>query len=261
MQHGVEQWHVYLKPTRPELETNLALNTDRRSYLLELHSYADTYMAAVEWHYPEDEIARLQSQADELATEQRNPAPVAASMRSTSITRFRSSKARPRGPPYRSSTTGGRSSAFPRRCSLREAPALFVLRDKETQLVNYRVQNDFYVVDRLFDARSCALAEPTAKRSCASSEPIRVGVRRDHRRAHREPHLGCPRQSAHLHVTDGTSAPSRASRARSHPQEGSRRRARRRPRRHAHRLAHRRPPACLQSPGAQEGGERDPPRL
>ena len=44
MERGVEQWHVYLKPTRPELETNLAINTDRRSYLLELHSYADTYI-------------------------------------------------------------------------------------------------------------------------------------------------------------------------------------------------------------------------
>jgi type IV secretion system protein VirB9 len=42
MQGGVEQWHVYIKPTRPELATNLAINTDRRSYMLELHSYADT---------------------------------------------------------------------------------------------------------------------------------------------------------------------------------------------------------------------------
>jgi type IV secretion system protein VirB9 len=35
---------------------------------------------------------------------------------------------------------------------VREAPALFVLRNKETQLVNYRVKNDFYVVDRLIDS-------------------------------------------------------------------------------------------------------------
>jgi type IV secretion system protein VirB9 len=35
---------------------------------------------------------------------------------------------------------------------VREAPALFVLRNKETQLVNYRVKNDFYVVDRLLDS-------------------------------------------------------------------------------------------------------------
>ena len=75
MQSGVEQWHVYLKPTRPDLETNLAINTDRRSYLLELHSYADTYMAAIVWHYPEDELARLQAQAAELAGQQKNAEP------------------------------------------------------------------------------------------------------------------------------------------------------------------------------------------
>src|SRR6202142_276482 len=60
MQNGVEQWHVYLKPTRPDLATNLAINTDRRSYLLELHSYADTFMAAIVWHYPDEDAARLQ---------------------------------------------------------------------------------------------------------------------------------------------------------------------------------------------------------
>jgi len=34
----------------------------------------------------------------------------------------------------------------------REAPALFVLSStNETQLVNYRVKNDYYIVDRLAD--------------------------------------------------------------------------------------------------------------
>ena len=34
----------------------------------------------------------------------------------------------------------------------REAPALFVLSSTdETQLVNYRVKNDYYIVDRLVD--------------------------------------------------------------------------------------------------------------
>jgi type IV secretion system protein VirB9 len=41
---------------------------------------------------------------------------------------------------------------FPPAMLVREAPALFVLRDNETQLVNYRVKGDLYVVDRLIDA-------------------------------------------------------------------------------------------------------------
>ena len=67
---GTEQQHIYIKPTRPDLDTTLAINTDRRSYILELHSYDDTYMAAVAWRYPQDEIAQLETtlvQQQELA--------------------------------------------------------------------------------------------------------------------------------------------------------------------------------------------------
>ena len=38
---GIDQEHLYIKPTRPDLDTTLCINTDRRSYILELHSYED----------------------------------------------------------------------------------------------------------------------------------------------------------------------------------------------------------------------------
>jgi type IV secretion system protein TrbG len=38
---GAEQQHIYIKPTRPDLETTLCINTDKRSYILELHSFED----------------------------------------------------------------------------------------------------------------------------------------------------------------------------------------------------------------------------
>ncbi len=58
---GVEQQHIYIKPTRPDLETTLCINTDQRSYILELHSYEDAWMAAVAWRYPQEEIAQLEA--------------------------------------------------------------------------------------------------------------------------------------------------------------------------------------------------------
>src|SRR5262249_25973017 len=51
LEKGVEATHLYIKPSRPDLETNLIINTDRRTYLLELHSYEATYMASVHWVY------------------------------------------------------------------------------------------------------------------------------------------------------------------------------------------------------------------
>lgn len=153
LDHGVEQWHVYLKPTRPDLQTNLAINTDRRTYLLELHSYPDTYMAAVMWHYPQDEMARLQAQAADATRQERT----STSLVSLEALNFGYSvqvvRGSPAWTPVQVFDDGRRTFIrFPPAMRVREAPALFVLRDDQTQLVNYRMRGDFYVVDRLVDS-------------------------------------------------------------------------------------------------------------
>ena len=160
MAGGVEQSHVYLKPTRPDLETNLAINTDRRSYLLELHSYADTYMAAIVWRYPDDELAKLQAQASEVAGLQKNAVPVVGIDALNFGYTIQVVKGAPAWTPVQVFDDGRRTFVrFPSAMVLREAPALFVLRDAETQLVNYRVKNDTYVIDRLIDAAELRLGQ------------------------------------------------------------------------------------------------------
>jgi type IV secretion system protein VirB9 len=153
MQGGLEQQHIYLKPTRAELDTNLAINTDRRSYLLELHSYADTYMAAVQWRYPQEEIARLATEASEAARQEQNAAPIVSLDGLCFDYTIHVESGQPRWTPVQVFDDGRRTFIrFPQAMLVREAPALFVLRDKQTQLVNYRMRGDFYVVDRLIDS-------------------------------------------------------------------------------------------------------------
>jgi P-type conjugative transfer protein TrbG len=153
MDHGIEQSHVYLKPTRPDLETNLAINTDRRSYLLELHSYADTYMAAVVWRYPEDELARLAAQSSELAVAEKSSAPVVSLDQLNFAYTIEVVKGSPVWTPLQCFDDGRKTFLrFPPAMLVREAPALFVLRDSQTQLVNYRVKGDIYVIDRLIES-------------------------------------------------------------------------------------------------------------
>ena len=48
---AAKQVHILVKPTRPDLVTNLVINTDRRTYHLELRSAEKTYMASVSWAY------------------------------------------------------------------------------------------------------------------------------------------------------------------------------------------------------------------
>ena len=54
--------HILVKPTRPDLVTNLVINTDRRTYHLELRSAEKTYMASVSWAYPQDQLIALRRQ-------------------------------------------------------------------------------------------------------------------------------------------------------------------------------------------------------
>ena len=46
--------HILVKPTRASIETNLVVNTDRRTYLIELRSRERPYMPSVAWYYPEN---------------------------------------------------------------------------------------------------------------------------------------------------------------------------------------------------------------
>jgi|HubBroStandDraft_1064217.scaffolds.fasta_scaffold06638_5 type IV secretion system protein TrbG len=151
--HGQDEQHVYIKPTRPELETNVAINTDRRTYFLELHSYPDAYMAAVAWHYPEDDLARLQAQADAALLQERSAASVVSLEALNFNYTIRVVRGAPVWTPVQAFDDGRRTFIrLPQAMLVREAPVLFVLREGETQLVNYRVKGDTYVVDRLIDS-------------------------------------------------------------------------------------------------------------
>jgi type IV secretion system protein VirB9 len=159
---GTEQVHIYIKPTRPDLHTTLAVNTDRRSYLLELASYDDTYMAGVAWRYPQDELAQL-----EATTEQQQA--LAANTTATGISidklNFHYGVAvisgRPEWVPEQVFDDGHKTFVrFPLAMLDREAPALFVVSTAgDTQMVNYRVKNDTYVVDRLFEVAELRLGQ------------------------------------------------------------------------------------------------------
>ena len=50
--------NILVKPTRIGLKTNLVVTTNRRTYLLELSSTPQAWMASVSWDYPRDLVPR-----------------------------------------------------------------------------------------------------------------------------------------------------------------------------------------------------------
>jgi type IV secretion system protein VirB9 len=152
----VQQVHVLVKPFAPNLKTNLVIATDRRSYHVQMESTAKTFMAAISWTYPQDQLTILRRKNAEAEA----AAPVASDV-SLEHLRFRytiSGDSPPWKPARAFDDTRKVYIEFPRRIDQGEAPPLFIVgADGGSELVNYRVRGNYYIVDRLFAAAELRL--------------------------------------------------------------------------------------------------------
>jgi type IV secretion system protein VirB9 len=156
--------HILVKPTRPDVITNLVINTDRRTYHMELRSTERTYMASVSWIYPQDQLIALRRR-NALADA---AIPVEANLDVDAI-RFRYA-IEGDNPPWRPlhAFDDGKKVyiEFPRGISQGEMPPLFIIgpEGKTSELVNYRVRGNHMIVDRLFAAAELRLGDRGSER-------------------------------------------------------------------------------------------------
>ena len=141
--------HIMVKPTRPAIETNLVVNTDRRTYLIELRSREKPYMPSVAWFYPEDRSGRSKALP---------PTPVIPEVEQR---RYRY-VIEGDSPPWRpvNAYDDGRKVyiEFSPGIGQGEMPPLFVIgQDGKPELVNYRAYKNVLIVDRLFAAAELRL--------------------------------------------------------------------------------------------------------
>jgi len=141
--------HILIKPTRPGLATNLVINTDRRTYHVELRSTPDTYMASVSWTYPQDALIALATRARE-ATAVAPPVP-AVDIGALNF-RYRIEGDRVPWRPLRAFDDGRQVFIeLPDNIGQGDLPPLFIAGARgEGELVNYRVRGRYIVIDRLF---------------------------------------------------------------------------------------------------------------
>lgn len=150
--------HVLVKPFAPGQATNMVITTDRRAYHLALESTDRTAMAAVSWTYPQDRLLALQRQNQQAETAK----PVAAGIDLANLHfRYAITGDSPPWRPLRAWDDGSKVYIeFPGRLDQGEAPPLFVVGPLgDSQLVNYRVSGNHYIVDRLFAAAELRLGE------------------------------------------------------------------------------------------------------
>jgi len=148
--------HILVKPTRPDLSTNLVINTDRRTYHLELRSDEKTYMASVSWAYPQDQLIALRQQ--DMAADA--AAPIATGVDIDALNfRYRIEGDNTAWRPLRAFDDGRQVFIeFPSGIGQGEMPPLWVIgADGGAELVNYRVRGNHMIVDRLFAAAELRL--------------------------------------------------------------------------------------------------------
>jgi type IV secretion system protein TrbG len=141
--------HVLVKPSRSDLHTNLVVNTDRRTYHLELTATPETWLASVSWSYPEQELAHLR----ERSARAESSAPIADGIVLEHLKfRYEVTGDQASWRPLRAFDDGEKVYIqFPPGIAEGEMPPLFVVGPVgDTQLVNYRVRAPYYIVDRLF---------------------------------------------------------------------------------------------------------------
>jgi P-type conjugative transfer protein TrbG len=153
--------NILVKPTRVGLKTNLVITTNRRTYLLELSSTPQAWMASASWDYPKDRMLALQKQAQQAQA----AAPVDSGLSLEQIKfRYAISGDSPPWKPLRAFDDGERVYIqFPAGIMQGELPPLFVIGQQgDGQLVNYRFRSPYYVVDRLFGAAELRLGADKA---------------------------------------------------------------------------------------------------
>jgi type IV secretion system protein VirB9 len=148
--------HILVKPTRPDLVTNLVINTDRRTYHLELHSDTKTYMASVSWAYAQDQLIALRRQ--NTAADAAIPIATGVDINTLNF-RYRIEGDNPAWRPLRAFDDGRQVFIeFPSGISQGELPPLWIIgAEGDGQLVNYRVKGNHMIVDRLFAAAELKL--------------------------------------------------------------------------------------------------------
>lgn len=151
-----KQWHILVKPLKNKITTNFVIMTDKHSYQIRAKS-ADFYNPFIGWLYShEEKMAFLRMQAEEKKREENN---ISTKVSPDKLCFAYTVEAQ-------NSWYQGEYSWKPKMVfddglktyikmsdgmKAGEAPALFIKDDGQVNLVNYRVKDNYYVVDRIFD--------------------------------------------------------------------------------------------------------------
>ena len=142
--------HLLIKPLEDELDNSLVVTTDLRTYHLLLHSTPKTYMASVTWRYPDAEDDMVARFDGEIPTEG-NLDIAGVDINNLNFNYYVKLKKGVMPAWYPKMVfNDGRKTYIKFSVHTQDAPTLFVGDGSVQQVVNYRVQGNYYIVDKVF---------------------------------------------------------------------------------------------------------------
>lgn len=154
--------HVIIKPKDYGLDTNAVIATDRRTYYLRLVSPREginAYTTRVAFFYPENERKAWEAQRAAMVKENATVVAELPTLTADKLNFGYAIEGKDHFKPLRVFDDGAKVYIqMPLEFEHREAPALVLVgKDGKEQLVNYRLKNDYYIVDKLFSKAALIL--------------------------------------------------------------------------------------------------------
>ncbi len=155
---------IIIKPRIAGLDTTMVVPTDRRAYYVRLESKPNEYIARVAFSYPEDSTQKWQQYLvkQREAEQQEKAADRVAELPNTALDNMfwsyeiKGGDASTR--PIHVMDDGAKTYIqMPIETIHRELPVLVVKGANGSEMVNYRVKDNMYIVDRLFDRAALLL--------------------------------------------------------------------------------------------------------
>ncbi len=152
--------HIYVKPLDSGLVTDLAINTDRRTYIISLKSRNDDkFTPLITFRYPENEQrqwADYMAEQKKLDEKNQRDRRLNAAGKQFDASRldfnYTLSGDDPKWKPVRVFNDGRKTYIeTPSVMQMYEAPVLLTINDGNKSLVNYRLHGNTFIVDQLFD--------------------------------------------------------------------------------------------------------------
>lgn len=151
---NMQQQHVLIKPSFPDISTNMVITTDKRIYNLRLISSHEKTTRSISFWYPEEMMNVSKNDTARLSHEKSASTLCEINLSHLNFCYAISTPFFSRAPSWKPTRVFDDGThtyiEFPTTLTKRDMPVLFVQEGSEQQLVNYHVKPPYFVIDKIF---------------------------------------------------------------------------------------------------------------